>query len=147
MIRSLITGLAGAAALTVAHEIARKSLPNAPRMDLFGLDAIRGVISKAGLGSSIPIADAVLAHPVAGDLISNTLYFSGVGSRRGIGTWIKGAFLGLSAGLGVVGLSGQSKYESKSACTNWSNCATTIGIYTLGGLAAAAMANLIGSKK
>jgi hypothetical protein len=149
MIRSLITGLAGAGALTIAHSIVRKSMPDAPRMDLFGLDTVRNIFNRAGINANIPAAEGFFSNPIVGDLVSNTLYFSGVGSRRGIGAWIRGAMLGVSAGLGIVGLSPKSKFESKSAgaCANWGNCATTIGIYTLGGLAAAAMANLIGHDK
>jgi hypothetical protein len=146
MIRALISGLAGATALTVAHEVLRKQIPDAPRMDVLGMEVMQKALNAFGINTAQANGN-LFKSALAGDIISNTLYYSGVGGRRGMGAWIRGGMLGLSAGLGIIGLSPKLGFSKSSSCKNMSTCAATVGLYVLGGLAAAAVANIIGSKK
>jgi hypothetical protein len=146
MIQALISGLAGAAALTLAHEFIRKRVPDAPRMDVLGMESVKTVLNALGMNQTSSNGN-LFKSALVGDIISNTIYYSAVGSKAGLGAWIRGAGLGISAGLGIIGLSPKMGFTKASTCKNLNTCATTVGLYVLGGLAAAAMANLIGSKK
>ena len=70
---SAIGGLAGTAALTVLNEAVKKIDHDAPHFDLLGMNALAKVIKGGGLKK------AVLGQPIqasmAGDLLSNSLYF------------------------------------------------------------------------
>lgn len=130
------SGLAGALALTLVHETARRVIPHAPRVDVIGVRAISRSIRAAGYQP--PRYDRLHHIALAGDLVSNSAYYSlvGVGDRRHV--WRRGAALGLLGGLGaallppVLGL-GQPPHR-KTPFTQ----ILTVAWYLLGGLAAAA---------
>lgn len=128
--RALINGLAGACALTVAHELVRKTKPNAPRLDILGMRSVAKLMSAFGIE---PPAGATLKrYALVGDIVSNTLFFSGVGAKPGFGAWVKGINLGLAAGLGAitvpqnVGLGKDSDLLTKRTKAT---AATTVGLY------------------
>lgn len=97
-LKALGSGLAGACALTLVHQTARKLTDKAPRADVLGMRAIAKAIRKTGRQS--PPDDQLYPMALAGDLVSNSLYYSLVGTGGGPGTWLRGAALGLGAGLG-----------------------------------------------
>src|SRR5690606_20451044 len=97
-----IGGLAGACALTLINQLVSKVDRKAPRLDLLGMNAVaKFVKSPAGAPQ---IVQKLFPMSLAGDLFSNTLYYAmaGGGSRKS--TLVKGALLGLGAGLGAVAL-------------------------------------------
>ena len=139
MLRTLIGGVAGAVALNVVHETARRTIPRAPRMDVIGR---RGIAKTAhALGVEPPHGSRLQGAALAGDLVSNSLYYSliGLGSDRPGATLRRGLLLGLAAGLGavflppVMGLGRQPGH--RGAFTHL----LTVAWYTIGGLAAAAV--------
>ncbi|HEX5707289.1 MAG TPA: hypothetical protein VFX96_08335 [Pyrinomonadaceae bacterium] len=137
LLKALGGGLVGACALTLLHEVGRRVIPNAPRMDILGMRAIKK--SLRAVGEDDPPVDLEL-HDLAllGDLVSNSAYYAlvGVGGRRGV--WERGALLGLAAGVGAVALPGPLGLGRSPSERTPQTQAMTIGWYLAGGLAAAA---------
>ena len=132
---SFLSGLAGAAALTVVHEAARKVLPNAPRMDRVGERAIAR--SMESLNMKPPHRDGLYNMALAGDLVSNTLFYSLIGAGRGM-PMARGAALGAAAGLGALVVPQMLGLGKKHQARDAKRGAMTFTWYLLGGLAAAA---------
>jgi hypothetical protein len=131
-------GVAGAAAVTLLNESARRVIPHAPRMEVMGKRAIARPM--LAMGFDPPHGRRLHQAALAGDLLSNSLYYSLVGAGRRHHAWQRGLVLGLLAGLGAVflphylGLGKQPK--QKTPVTQL----LTILWYLTGGLAAAAAA-------
>jgi hypothetical protein len=142
---ALAGGLAGACAVTLIHETVKRVMPEPPRMDLLGMNAISKGLKKAGIHP--PDSRALFAWALTGDLVSNALYYSlaGIGKRENV--WVRGALLGLAAGAGAVflpkplGLS--EKYSNKSTSTKL----MTIGLYVAGALVTTAVLRLAERRK
>lgn len=132
----LLAGLAGALAVTVVHETARRVVPRAPRMDTLGRRALaRGM---EAVGVEPPPRDQLQALALAGDLVSNGLmYAAAVGSGPPGTAYLRGGLVGAAAGLGALALPpvlgigpspGELAPETRVMTVAW---------YTLGGLVAA----------
>ena len=102
--KSVATGLAGAAALTLSHEVLRQLVPSAPRMDRLGMAAISRGLSA--LGISAPRGQRLRGFSLAGDIVSNALFYALVRGGRRRSSWLRGGALGLAAGLGALVLPG-----------------------------------------
>ena len=103
---ALLSGIAGALTLTLLHEVARRFIPDAPRMDILGMRAIAR--SMRGLEQTPPSGEQLHRTALAGDLVSNSLYYSLVGlAGERKRAWLAGAILGLVAGIGGVILPAQ----------------------------------------
>jgi hypothetical protein len=138
MLRALASGVAGAVALTAVHETARRTIPQAPRMDVIGR---RGIAkSIRALGAEPPHGQRLQNAALAGDVVSNALFYSliGLGNDNPRATWKRGLLLGVAAGIGaallppVLGLGRQP--GKRGLFTHL----LTVAWYTIGGLAAAA---------
>jgi hypothetical protein len=139
-LKSIISGAVGASVLTAAHETLRTMRPHdAPRMDILGERAIQKGIALAG--EVPPPAESLYAPTLAGDLVSNTLYYSMVGSGEDDDVWFRGVMLGAAAGLGAVMLPGPMGLGEAPSKRTPQTAVMTVGLYLLGGLAAAAAAN------
>jgi len=133
---SMMAGVAGAGALTLVHQAARVMTPNAPRMDVLGMRALRGAYRQLGVS---PRSDRALEREaLAGDMVANSAYYSlvGVGSRESV--WVRGLALGLVAGLGAVMLPKPLGLGDPPNAHLPSTQLMTIAWYVLGGLTAAA---------
>lgn len=141
----LAGGLAGAATVTLLHEGIRRVVPDAPRMDRLGMQAIAKGLKKAG--RKVPNADALFTVAMAGDLVSNAIYYSatGIGEEKNI--WTRGSLLGLAAGVGAVLLPGplglSKKHSNKTVATQ----VMTVGLYMTGALVTTAVIKLLNKKK
>jgi hypothetical protein len=133
---ALVSGLMGACALTVIHESARHALPHAPRVDAIGKRALKR--SARALDVRPPHGQNLYLASLAGEVVSNSLYYALValgGPRRALPV---GALLGAAGGIGAItlpqplGLGRQP--EQKSPATEL----MTVAWYTLGGMAAGA---------
>ena len=69
---ALAGGLAGAVTVTLLHESVRRVVPEAPRMDRLGMQAISKGLKKAG--HKIPDENTLFTVAMAGDLLSNAFY-------------------------------------------------------------------------
>ncbi len=141
----LAGGLAGAATVTLLHESIRRVVPQAPRMDRLGMQAISKGLKKAGI--KVPEEKALFTVAMAGDLVSNALYYSaaGIGSEKNI--WLRGSLLGLAAGVGAVllpePLGLNKRHSNKTVATQ----VMTIGLYVTGALVTTAVIKLLNRKK
>ncbi|HKI03723.1 MAG TPA: hypothetical protein VKK31_17215 [Thermoanaerobaculia bacterium] len=140
-LRALGSGLAGACALTLVHQAARRITDKAPRADILGLRALAKTIRATGRQS--PPDDQLYPWTLAGDLVSNSLYYSLVGTNGGTATWLRGTALGLGAGLGALALPGPMGLGSRPTNRTVATQVMTVAWYLLGGLAAAGMATAL----
>lgn len=141
----LAGGLAGATAVTLIHESMRQIVPQAPRMDRLGMQAISKGLRKAG--KNVPKQNALFTAALAGDLLSNAIYYSmaGIGSEKNI--WWRSSFLGLAAGVGAVLLPEPMGLSKKYSNKNFSTQLMTIGLYVAGSLVTTAVIKLLHRKK
>ena len=144
-ITALGGGIAGAAALTLIHESIKKIVPEAPRMDLLGMNAISKVLNAAGIKT--PSQTNLSTIAMAGDLIANSLYYSlaGVGKEKSI--WLRSAALGLAAGIGAVTLPGPLGLEERYSNRTTATKIMTVGLYVAGAVVATAVIKLLARKK
>lgn len=127
-------GLAGSVVLTILHEVLKRADPDAPRMDLLGMNALTKILK--GADAEVPAEKKLFGITMAGDLVSNALFYglAGIGGKNQLQ---KGAMLGLAAGLGAVLLPKPlGLYEAPSTRTNKTK-ALTVALYFTGGLVAA----------
>jgi hypothetical protein len=138
MNRALLNGFIGAAALTAAHTVVKRLVPDAPRLDRLGVAGTKKLCQAVGL-------DLPSAHNLAvvGDLVANTVFFSQVGTRGGLGAWIKGVLLGCSMAGGAVKGAQSLEVEGETHLDANRNQILTVGLYLLGGLAAAGAAQIL----
>jgi len=133
-------GLAGACTVTLLHETVKRIVPEAPRMDLLGMNAISKGLASMGLSS--PSNKKLFTLALAGDLVSNSIFYSlaGLGKEKNI--WVRSSLLGLAAGIGAVTLPGplglKEKYSNRSVSTRL----MTIGLYVAGALVTTAVLQL-----
>jgi hypothetical protein len=139
---SVMGGLAGAAALTLVNETVKKVDKDAPRLDLLGTNAAAKIIKSTWIKTPA-FAQNLFPAALAGDLISNTLYFGMAQGETKSKTLMRGALLGLGAGVGAVALAKPLGIDSNPKAQPAKTNALTIAYYLLGGLVAAAMINLI----
>lgn len=123
-----------AGATTVLHELTRRLTPNAPRVDLLGMQALAGLPRAAGVDP--PTGGDLYNLTLAGDLISNTAYFglAGAGPRdRAVAI---GVGPGVAAGLGAVYLPPHLGLSRLPTERTGRTAALTVALYTAGGIAA-----------
>ncbi|RYZ21885.1 MAG: hypothetical protein EOO16_11360 [Chitinophagaceae bacterium] len=141
---ALLGGLTGSALLTATHETLRRTVPQAPRMDLLGMQAIRKMLHKGN--ASQPNTAQLFWITMAGDLVTNALYYS-LGGVKAKNPVVRGAILGLAAGIGGVLLPGPMGLDERNSSRSTATALMTIGIYTLGGLAAGLALRLLQRKR
>lgn len=138
---ALLSGAVGAASLNILHETARHVIPHAPRVDVLGMRAI--AMSMQAVGETPPPRNTLYWLAMAGDLVSNSLYYSlvGVGNRKH--TWRRGIVLGAAAGLGAVVLPRPMGLGSQPGQRTPVTQILTFMWYFIGGLVAAATAQAL----
>jgi hypothetical protein len=134
-LQSAGAGLAGASALTLLHETVRRFNPDAPRMDLLGMRAIDKYLRKAAIQP--PRGKPLHTAALVGDMLSNTLYYSLAGAGKKDTLWLRGAGLGLAAGIGAIVLPGPMGLGDAPSSRTPQTKAMTIAWYLAGGLATA----------
>lgn len=139
--QAIISGVVGATSLTLLHETARQFVPHAPRVDVLGIRAIAA--SLRAVDQEPPSRDTLYWLAMAGDIASNSIYYSlvGVGDRKHV--WRRGILLGTAAGIGtvivprLVGLGRQPNQQTPDTQI------MTFLWYLVGGIAAAAAASTL----
>lgn len=140
---ALYSGIVGACVLTIIHESVRRINPDAPRMDLLGKRAITYALEQTN--QDVPDQATLQNMSLAGDIVSNSLYYSLVGNAKGTVAYLRGALLGLGAGLGALYLPGPMGLGKDASQRTPATQVMTVSWYLLGGLAAAATAALLNS--
>ncbi|RZK28751.1 MAG: hypothetical protein EOO63_10550 [Hymenobacter sp.] len=140
LLSSLAAGFAGAIALTALHEAVRRLRPyDAPRMDVLGERGLRKILRLEDLPQ--PDANTAYKATMLGDVLSNGLYYSLVGSgEHSLG---RGAVLGALAGVGGVVLPGPLGLGTAPSNRTPQTQAMTVAWYTAGGLVAGAVAQAL----
>ena len=128
----------GAGVLTLVHETARRARPDAPRMDLVGMRALRQALRA--LGQRVPPREQVHRLALIGDLVANSIYYAAIPARSASATWVRGALLGAAAGVGALTLPSQMGLGDPPKSDRATNQVMTIAWYLAGALAAAAAA-------
>jgi hypothetical protein len=144
-IASLGGGLAGACAVTLLHESVKKIVPKAPRMDLLGMNAISKGLNAAGIKT--PTGNALYTMALAGDILSNSLYYSLAGTGNDKNLWLKSSLLGLTAGIAAVTLPAPLGLEEKHSNRTIETKLMTVGLYVAGALVATAIMKLMSKRK
>jgi hypothetical protein len=134
-------GFAGATVLTLLHETIRRIDADAPRMDLLGMQAISKSLKAAKI--EVPDEDNLFKITMAGDVISNSLYYSltGIGDKNN--AILRGSLLGLAAGLGAVYLPKPLGLNERPSNRTVETKLLTVGLYLAGGLVAGAASHLL----
>lgn len=137
---AVVSGVAGAVALTAVHQAARAFSDTAPRMDVLGVRALARGSREAGV--DVPESSGALYNAaLAGDLLCNSAYYAMATN------WTRGAALGLLAGVGALTLPQRMGLGDPPHSEHLSNKLMTVAWYLIGGLAAAATAQWLARKR
>lgn len=139
---SVVGGLAGAGALTLLNQTAKHVDKDAPRLDLLGMNAVAKLMKGASIKPPAAV-EKIMPISMAGDLISNSLYFAMAQAPTREKTYLRGAVLGLAAGIGAVALAKPLGIDPQISTQPVKTKALTVAWYVVGGLVAAAAINLI----
>ena len=126
--KSLTSGIAGSVLMTILHESINRMTSDAPRLDLMGEEVLHKMNPDIKMNT-----DKAYLGSLAGELASNSLFYSFIGSGKN--AWMKGLLLGAGAGFAAVVLPKylglNEEYSNRSPKTR----AITIGLYAVAGLA------------
>lgn len=136
ILKASSAGAAGAVVTNVLHEVVRRSSPDAPRVDLLGMQGLaRGMKS---LGIDGLKGRALYGTTLATDLVSNGAYFACVAAGKEQ-PLLTGALLGLAAGIGAVVLPGPLGFSPQTTARTSFTAMLSVLLYTAGGIAAGAV--------
>jgi hypothetical protein len=138
--RAIAAGVLGALTTNLLHEIVRRTVPDAPRVDLLGMQGLaRG--AKA-LGVPVPTGRRLYLLTLAADLISNSAYFAlaAIPPRRFVRA--SGLALGVCAGIGAVVLPAPLDLAAETTARTTLTRLLTCALYTAGGIVSGLAARL-----
>jgi hypothetical protein len=127
-------GATGAFVTNALHEITRRRIPDAPRVDLLGMQGIAR-LSKSFSGTT-PTGRALYMTTLAVDLLSNGAMFALVAAAPPERALVTGAAIGTLAGVGAATLPRRLGFDSKPTERTAQTRALTIALYAAGGIAA-----------
>jgi len=137
LLNALAGGFAGAIALNLLHETVKRLDPKAPRIDLLGEEALNKTLknfkAEPLTGNNLYLAT------LAGDVISNGLYYSLIGLGKERNLWLKGASLGAAAGFGAIEIPKTVGLNDEPVTKTNRTKILTVAWYLIGGLVAAAV--------
>lgn len=134
-------GLAGACAVTLINESVKRIVPEAPRMDLLGMNAISKGLNIAGLQKSSEKQLFIMA--LAGDLIANSIYYSAAGIGKEKNVWLRSSILGLAAGIGAIALPRPLGLDERYSDRTTATKLMTVGLYVAGAVVTTAVIKFI----
>jgi hypothetical protein len=129
------SGLVGAASVTLMNHLAKRYLPQAPRLDILGLQLARMAFNKARIDPPRGLPLKIVA--LIGGLVSNSIFYGLVGLGKPKTAWLRGGALGLAMGIGAVTLPGAVDADNDTTARTSITKMGTIAWYVLGGLLAA----------
>lgn len=137
----LAGGLAGTLTVASLHEALKRVTPNAPRMDILDMELIRKGLKS--LHKEVPGEEELGRWAVGGELFCDTAYYglTAMGGKKGV--WLRGTLLGLVAGITAVVLPKPFGLPPEPSNKTFGTQLMTIGLYLMGGLAAAAVTQLV----
>jgi hypothetical protein len=114
------------------HECARKSIPDAPRMDVIGMRGMRLLSRAAGFEPPRNLRTATLGA----DIAVNTLYYSAAALGGPTHAIALGTVLGVAGGIGGILLPGPLGLGSAEANRTRVTQIMVVGMYGIAGLLA-----------
>ena len=134
-------GLAGTLTVASLHEAMRRVRADAPRMDILDMDLIRKGLKR--IHKEVPEDNELQLWAVGGELFADTAYYSvtGIGGKKSV--WLRGALLGLFAGITAVVLPKPLGLPKDPSNKTLGTQLMTVGLYLMGGLVAAAVTQLV----
>lgn len=138
---ALAGGLAGTITVASLHEAMRRISTDAPRMDQLDMDLLRKGLQS--MHKKVPDDLDLQRWAVGGELFCDTAYFSLAAAGGKKKAWLCGALLGLAAGVSAVVLPKPLGLPPEPSSKTIGTKIMTIGLYLIGGLAAAAIATLV----
>lgn len=143
--KNLLAGLAGAIALNILHESIRKTNSNVPRIDLLGEEALQKTLHQAD--TEISDKDHLYKATLAGDILSNAIYFSLIGTgKEKSSVFPKAAIIGLSAGIGAITLPKPLGLDPAPVTRTTQIKVMTVGYYVFGALVTGLVLKLLNKK-
>ncbi|WP_442591362.1 hypothetical protein ACSBL2_09050 [Pedobacter sp. AW31-3R] len=139
-ISNLFAGFASAVALNVLHE-SLKDKKTTPRIDFLGEQALQKTVRY--FGGNISDTDDLYKATLAGDIISNTIYYSWIASAKSQHLFTKAIAMGLLAGIGAVKLPEPLGLNPKPVAKTDGIKAMTVGYYVFGALITAVVASAL----
>ena len=131
-IQNLLAGLGGAIALNILHEGLKKRGDNMPRVDLLGEEALQKSLNY--FGTSINDEATLYKATLAGDVISNALYYSLIGAGSKDHVWARAISYGLAAGVGAVTLPKPLGLDPEPVSKTQKTQVLTIAYYVMGAI-------------
>lgn len=141
LLKNLVGGLVGAVALNILHEAAKRFDHDAPRIDLVGEEAVSKTMDNAGLAPFT--GDSLYVAALAGDLISNALYYSTIGVGNKNNLLLRGAAIGLGAGIGALVITEPIGLSDAPITKTDKTKALTVAWYVFGGVVTALTIKLL----
>jgi hypothetical protein len=143
-ITSIVGGLAGAVALNIIHQTVKSFDHDAPRVDLVGEEALTKGMESMGL--TPPAGNALFAATLAGDIISNALYYSTIGFGKKKYLLLRGTAIGIAAGIGALKLTEPIGLSDAPITRADKTKVMTVAWYTIGGILTALTIRALRSK-
>jgi hypothetical protein len=140
-VKNLVAGLAGAIALNILHESLKAKNADMPRVDLLGEEALQKTLNY--FGSSIDDHDKLYSATLAGDIVSNSIFYSLIGAGDQKYIWPKAVFAGLSAGISAVTLPKPLGLDPEPVAKNNQVKVLTVGYYLFGALVTGVMLKIL----
>ncbi|QEM05001.1 hypothetical protein DIU31_016305 [Mucilaginibacter rubeus] len=144
LISSMVGGITGAVALNIVHQAVKQIDHEAPRVDLVGEEALTKGMESLGL--TPPNGNALFIATLTGDILSNALYYSTIGFGKKRYLLLRGAAVGIAAGVGALTLTGPMGLSDAPVTRTDKTKLLTVAWYTLGGLVAASVMRALRNK-
>ncbi|KFC20334.1 hypothetical protein [Chryseobacterium sp. FH1] len=125
MYKKILAGFGGAIALNILHETIRKNFDNVPHINELGEEALLKLTDNTSI--DISGENSLYAATLAGDIISNGLYYASTATNHNISS-------GLLMGIGAVALPKHIGLNDKPVAENFKKKAMTVGYYLFGAL-------------
>lgn len=141
VLAGLAGGLAGTLTVAATHEVLKRVTSNAPRMDILDMELIRKGLKS--MHKKVPARDELQRWAVGGELFGDTAYYSlaAIGGKKGV--WLRGALLGLIAGVTAVVLPKPLGLPEEPSNKTLGTQLMTVGLYLMGGVVAAVITQLV----
>ena len=138
---ALAGGLAGTLTVASLHEALKRVTSDAPRLDILNMELIRKVLKN--MNQEVPKEDELQRWAVGLEVFCDTAYYSVAGTGDKKGVWLRGALLGLVAGVTAVVLPEPLGLPNEPSNKTLATQLMTIGLYLMGGLASSAITELV----
>lgn len=126
MKNKLLAGLAGSLVLNILHEVIRHNDSGSPRINEVGEEGLNKSLQSMNL-QPIENEQKLYMATLAGDVISNTLYYALTATKNG-------AISGALAGVGAVYLPAKLGLNDEPVASTNKKKMMTMGYYLIGGI-------------